>query len=47
MNKDCGILVNSSREVIYPDDGVYFAEKSRKPQNKYNTNGYSSFRKRI
>ena len=30
MNKDCGILVNSSRGVIYSDDGVYFAEKSRK-----------------
>ena len=30
MNKDCGILVNSSRNVIYSDDGVYFAEKSRK-----------------
>ena len=26
MNKDCGILVNSSREVIYSDDGVYFGK---------------------
>jgi len=29
MNKDCGILVNSSRGIIYSDNGVYFAEKSR------------------
>ena len=30
MNKDCGLLVNSSRGVIYSDDGINFAEASRK-----------------
>ena len=29
MNKDCGLLVNSSRGVIYLDDGINFAEPSR------------------
>ena len=26
MNKDCGLLVNSSRGVIYSDDGINFKE---------------------
>tara|TARA_B100000683_G_scaffold73004_1_gene71606 strand:+ start:195 stop:1013 length:819 start_codon:yes stop_codon:yes gene_type:complete len=30
MNKDCGLLVNSSRGVIYSGDGINFAEASRK-----------------
>ncbi|HMU46174.1 MAG TPA: orotidine-5'-phosphate decarboxylase [Chitinophagaceae bacterium] len=29
MNKDCGILVNASRAVIYASDGEDFAEKAR------------------
>lgn len=30
MNKDCGILVNASRAVIYASEGLDFAEKARK-----------------
>ena len=29
MNKDCGLLVNSSRGIIYAGDGINFAEKAR------------------
>jgi orotidine-5'-phosphate decarboxylase len=29
MNKDCGILVNASRAIIYASDGKDFAEKAR------------------
>ena len=29
MNKDCGLLVNSSRGIIYAGDGVDFSEKAR------------------
>ena len=29
MNSDCGILVNSSRGIIYLDSGINFAEKAR------------------
>tara|TARA_X000000368_G_C22935792_1_gene669817 strand:+ start:68 stop:886 length:819 start_codon:yes stop_codon:yes gene_type:complete len=29
MNKDCGLLVNSSRGIIYAGSGIDFAEKSR------------------
>ncbi len=29
MNSDCGILVNSSREIIYAGNGTDFAEKSK------------------
>ena len=29
MNKDCGLLVNSSRGVIYSGDGVNFAEAGK------------------
>lgn len=29
MNKDCGLLVNSSRSIIYAGDGVDFSTKAR------------------
>jgi orotidine-5'-phosphate decarboxylase len=29
MNKDCGLLVNSSRGIIYAGDGEDFAMKAR------------------
>jgi orotidine-5'-phosphate decarboxylase len=29
MNDDCGLLVNSSRGIIYAGNGVGFAEKAR------------------
>lgn len=29
MNKDCGLLVNSSRQIIYASSGEDFAEKAR------------------
>ena len=29
MNKDCGLLVNSSRAIIYASDGEDFAEAAR------------------
>ena len=29
MNKQCGLLVNSSRGIIYASSGKYFAEKAR------------------
>ena len=29
MNKDCGLLVNSSRGIIYAGDGADFSEKAR------------------
>lgn len=35
MNKDCGILVNASRAVIYASDGVDFAEKAKEAANAY------------
>ena len=28
LTKDCGILVNSSRNIIYASNGVYFAENA-------------------
>ena len=47
MNQDCGLLVNSSRGIIYSGDGVNFAENSRKLAATNTTqNGYSSIRKR-
>ena len=30
MNADCGILVNSSRGIIYAGNGQDFAQESRK-----------------
>ena len=29
LNKDCGLLVNSSRKIIYASQGKDFAEKAR------------------
>jgi orotidine-5'-phosphate decarboxylase len=29
MNSNCGLLVNSSRAIIYASSGVDFAEKAR------------------
>jgi orotidine-5'-phosphate decarboxylase len=29
MNKEVGLLVNSSRQIIYAGDGFDFAEKAR------------------
>jgi orotidine-5'-phosphate decarboxylase len=29
MNDECGLLVNSSRGIIYADDGEDFAAKAR------------------
>ena len=29
MNKQCGLLINSSRQIIYASDGENFAEKAR------------------
>lgn len=34
MNKDCGLLVNSSRGIIYASDGEDFAEKARDEAKK-------------
>jgi orotidine-5'-phosphate decarboxylase len=28
MNKDCGLLINASRSIIYADSGIQFAEKA-------------------
>jgi orotidine-5'-phosphate decarboxylase len=28
MNKDCGLLVNASRSIIYASSGTDFAEKA-------------------
>jgi orotidine-5'-phosphate decarboxylase len=29
LTKDCGLLVNSSRNIIYASNGIYFAENAR------------------
>ena len=34
MNSDCGILVNSSRSIIYAGSGVDFAEKAELESRK-------------
>ena len=34
MNQDCGILVNSSRGIIYASDSLCFAEKTREVAQK-------------
>jgi orotidine-5'-phosphate decarboxylase len=34
MNKDCGLLVNSSRQIIYASSGEDFAEKARAEAKK-------------
>jgi orotidine-5'-phosphate decarboxylase len=35
MNKDCGILVNASRAIIYASNGNDFAEKANEAANDY------------
>jgi orotidine-5'-phosphate decarboxylase len=35
MNKDCGILVNASRAIIYASNGNDFAEKAKEVANDY------------
>lgn len=35
MNKDCGILVNASRAIIYASGGEDFATRARKIANEY------------
>ncbi|MEZ4892302.1 MAG: hypothetical protein R2778_04720 [Saprospiraceae bacterium] len=44
MNKDCGLLVNSSRGIIYASKGNDFAEKAREKvhQGAPNSNGANS-----
>src|SRR4051812_28745991 len=37
MNKDCGLLVNSSRAIIYAGTGEDFAEKAAAAARKYST----------
>ena len=34
MNSDCGLLVNSSRGIIYKGKGIGFAEKAREEAQK-------------
>jgi orotidine-5'-phosphate decarboxylase len=34
MNKQCGLLVNSSRAIIYASDGEDFAEKASNEAKK-------------
>jgi len=29
MNRDCGLIINSSRNIIYASNGKDFAEKAR------------------
>ena len=45
MNQDCGLLVNSSRGIIYSGDGVNFAENSRNSKNNYNKKWIFFFQK--
>lgn len=34
MNDECGLLVNSSRQIIFASDGINFAEKAREEAKK-------------
>lgn len=34
LNKDCGLLVNASRSILYASNGVDFAEKAREEAEK-------------
>jgi len=34
LNKDCGLLVNASRSILYASNGVDFAEKAREEASK-------------
>jgi orotidine-5'-phosphate decarboxylase len=53
MNKDCGLLVNSSRSIIYASQGADFAEKAREQalliQQEMNTelNKLENFRQTV
>ena len=38
MNDHCGLLVNSSREIIYASNGEDFAEKAREAALKVQLN---------
>lgn len=37
MNKDCGLLVNASRAIIYADKGENFADEAKKVAQEYQT----------
>jgi orotidine-5'-phosphate decarboxylase len=37
MTKDCGLIVNASRSVIYASNGKDFAEKAREEALKIQT----------
>ena len=45
MNKDCGLLVNASRAIIYASGGMDFAEKAREIAREYQAEmkGYLKF----
>ena len=34
MNDDCGLLVNSSRSIIYAGNGIDYAQKAREQAEK-------------
>ncbi len=36
MNKDCGLLINASRSIIYASNGLDFAEKAKEEAQKMN-----------
>ena len=37
LNKDCGLLVNASRAIIYAGKGIHFAEEARAIALQYQT----------
>jgi orotidine-5'-phosphate decarboxylase len=37
MNKDCGLLINVSRAVIFASDNENFAEEAKKAAQQYQT----------
>ncbi|MBA3972385.1 MAG: orotidine 5'-phosphate decarboxylase, partial [Bacteroidetes bacterium] len=37
LNQDCGLLVNSSRSIIYASSGTDFAERAREEALKLQT----------
>ena len=37
MNKDCGLLVNASRAIIYASEGEDFAEEAKAIAIQYQT----------
>jgi orotidine-5'-phosphate decarboxylase len=36
MNKDCGLLINASRSIIYASNGLDFAEKAKEEAQQMN-----------